>query len=135
MFEWNSNLEIGVAKIDAQHRELVGMLAKLFEAMHDGAGASVLDDILAQLEDYAREHFAVEEALMEQHGYRDRDTHLAAHKVFHRKVATLKEQFEQNGQGALSIQVVLFLRNWLTDHIANVDQALGDFLNQEENPT
>lgn len=132
MFEWSTRLETGVPKIDEQHRELVSMLSTLFDAMHTGAGSSVIDETLARLEDYAREHFALEEALMSEHNYPERDSHLTAHAIFQRKIDTLKEQSELSGQGALSVQVVLFLRNWLTDHIANVDQALGQFLQEEK---
>ena len=132
MFEWSSRLEVGIPSIDNQHRELVSMLARLFDAMQSGAGSSVLGEILGSLEHYAQKHFAEEEALMAQHDYHDRDSHRAAHAIFQRKVNDLKEQHAQNDQGGLSVQVVLFLRNWLTEHIANVDQLLGDFLQEQE---
>lgn len=128
MFEWNPQLDTGIEEIDQQHRKLVGMLARLFDAMHTGAGKSVLAEILTGLETYAEQHFAVEEQFMRDCDYPEFEAHRTAHMVFRRKVATLREQFEKSGQGVLSIQVVLFLRNWLTDHIGSIDQALSSFL-------
>ncbi len=134
MFEWNPQLDTGIEKIDRQHRELVGMLAKLFDAMHSGAGESVIGEILSGLEEYADQHFAAEEQFMANCDYPELEAHRKAHEIFRRKVATLREQFDQSGQGVLSIQVVLFLRTWLTEHIASVDQVLSNYLQQSAPP-
>jgi len=130
MFEWNSQLDTGIESIDQQHRQLVAMLGKLFEAMKDGAGSNLLNDILNSLEDYARSHFSDEERLMEDSGYPEMSTHKTAHKLFQHKILELKRDFHKDQQGALSIRVVLFLRTWLTDHIGTVDQQLSKHLQQ-----
>jgi hemerythrin-like metal-binding protein len=132
MFAWSNRLDTGIKIIDDQHRELVGMLARLFEAMQSGAGNTVVEQIIKGLEAYARDHFAVEEQLMVAHGYPDLEGHLAAHKIFQSKVAALKQQDEHSSQGVISIQVVLFLRNWLTEHIGSIDQALGAYLLEKD---
>jgi hemerythrin-like metal-binding protein len=128
MFEWNSNLEIGITEIDDQHRQLVILLNKLFNAMKSGSGRRILSDVFAELESYAIDHFTAEEALMAQYAYPEEDKHRAAHAEFKTKIETLKQESEMNDQNGLTIPVLLFLRQWLTDHIANTDQGLGDYL-------
>ena len=128
MFEWNDSLEIGITEIDIQHRQLVNLLKKLFNAMKSGSGSRILGDVLADLESYTIVHFAAEEALMARYAYPEEDKHLAAHAEFRTKIELLKQQSEKNDQNGLTIPVLLFLRQWLTDHIANIDQGLGDYL-------
>jgi hemerythrin len=126
MFEWKAQLDTGIPEIDRQHRELVRLLAELFAAMQEGAGQRVVERTLASLSDYALTHFAAEEQLMCEHAYPKADQHRAEHAMFTRKIDELTGH--AGSRSALSIQVILFLRNWLTDHIASVDQELGDFL-------
>ena len=133
MFEWNRRLETGIATIDEQHRQLLGLLSRLFEAMQDGAGNRVLGEIIERLQDYARDHFRVEEELMQQYGFPECEAHHAEHAMFQRKVAKFQEQQRRgDAEGVLSVQAVLFLRNWLTAHIGSVDQSLGAFLVRQE---
>lgn len=128
MFEWNPQLDTGIAAIDHQHRRLVGLLARLFKAMQDGAGSEVLEEILSGLEEYTREHFATEEQLMARHAYPEAASHSQAHELFRHKLAQLGRQSREQHQGVLSIQVILFLRSWLTEHIGSVDQEFSQFL-------
>lgn len=132
MFDWNRSLDTGIAVIDEQHRHLVGILARLFEAMQEGSGQRVLGEIIDQLQVYALEHFRLEEELMQRQGFPDLEAHRGEHALFQRKVADLQRQ-QQGGEadGVLSVQAVLFLRNWLTEHIGRVDQALGDYLRRQ----
>ena len=130
LFVWNDKLNTGEEMIDAQHRRLVAMLGDLYTAMKDGAGADLLNDILNGLDDYTRTHFTAEEQLMVASGYDDRQEHMKAHEVFCLKIDSLRKDFQENHQGALSIRVVLFLRDWLQNHIGSVDQQFGAYLKQ-----
>ena len=122
MFEWDSKLDTGVESIDRQHRQLVATLDKLFEAMKDGAGIELLSETLDSLDRYAADHFTDEEQLMAASDYPEIEGHRGAHRLFRKKIEDLSRDFRDNQQGALSIRVVLFLRNWLTEHIGSVDQ-------------
>lgn len=128
MFEWSSKLDTGIASIDDQHRQLVDLLGKLFKAMQVGAGSEVLTETLNGLEQYTLTHFAAEEQMMQHHEYPAHPDHSKEHELFRHKLKQLKDQYQENGQGALSIQIILFLRNWLTDHIGTTDQTFGQFL-------
>ncbi len=130
MFEWNSQLDTGIESIDLQHRQLVALLDKLSEAMEAGTGTDLLSEILESLEDYTAVHFSEEEGYMLDSGYTETSGHRTAHKIFQNKIQELKQDFQKDRHGALSIRLVLFLRNWLTDHIGSIDQQLSKHLRQ-----
>ena len=77
--EWSDDLSVGIEEIDSQHKVLVDLVNQMHEAIHQRHGSDVVIDILNQLTDYTRIHFAVEESLMRilnYPGYEDhRDVH------------------------------------------------------------
>lgn len=127
-FQWDTRYSVKVGAMDDQHKKLFEIVHELYEAMHSGQGKQVAGDVLKRLIDYTEHHFAAEEKLMEKNGY----SHLAQHRVEHRdlekKVRVFKKEFDQ-GSKTITLELMTFLQNWLTNHILNVDQKYGDFLN------
>lgn len=70
-FEWKNEYSVGIAKIDGQHKALVGFLNELFEAMRAGKGKDALDAVMKNLVEYTKTHFATEENFMKQYKYPD----------------------------------------------------------------
>ena len=127
-FQWNETYSVKVDAMDAQHQQLFGIIRELFTAMRSGHGKAVAGEVLERLIDYTGNHFAAEEQLMEKHGY----PQLAAHRVEHRnlenKVRAFKKEFDA-GSIAITLELMTFLQNWLTNHVQTVDQQYGVYLN------
>ena len=62
--EWSNELSVGIEEIDAQHKVLVDLLNQTHGAIQQRHIAQVTNDIIDQLSEYTRVHFAVEESLM-----------------------------------------------------------------------
>jgi hemerythrin len=120
MFEWNNSYAIGIASIDAQHRTLFELSAKLHQAMSAGQGKAAVGPILERLLQYTKAHFAAEERLMRLHDYPDFPTHKAQHDALTKQVADFSAKFN-SGQAAITVQLLQFLKNWLVDHIKGTD--------------
>ena len=125
-FQWASYFETGCADVDAQHRKLVDLVNAL-AARAAGSGAlnaAELGHILDGLGQYARHHFATEEALMERAGLDPRhvDAHRAAHADFVEQVGALAGAGESDN--ALP-RLYEFVCAWLTYHILDTDQAMA----------
>ena len=75
--EWSDVLSVGIEEIDAQHKVLVDLVNEMHQAIHQRRGSDAVREILAQLADYTRIHFAVEESLMRILGYPGYDDHKA----------------------------------------------------------
>ncbi|WP_299025289.1 bacteriohemerythrin [uncultured Thermanaerothrix sp.] len=130
MFEWKPIYSIGVAQYDEQHKRLFTIAQTLYDAMSAGQGRVVLNEIFDELIDYTRTHFASEEALMTRYAYPDYETHRLQHEDLTRQVVELRDKY-RNGQIALSITVMNFLKDWLRNHIYESDKRYGQFLNQK----
>jgi hemerythrin len=119
---WNTSYSVGIPRIDAQHQGLIGLVNQLYAAMQDGKAQAALSPILDELLRYAEIHFASEESLMAERRYSGLAMHRQQHRSFTEQARDLREKFRA-GRLAVSIETLQFLKNWLTNHILNSDQA------------
>lgn len=126
-FNWAPGMSVGVKACDEDHRKLIGILNRLYEAMKRGEGKSLLEKTLGQLVDYTKFHFAREEKFFDQTGYQAVD-----HKREHRELLKQAEQLQSRyiaGESALSIETLDFLKGWLSIHIQGTDKKYSRHLN------
>ena len=129
LVNWSVQLSVNIRQIDEQHKKLVSMLNELHDAMLNGKGRDVLSQILDGLAEYTVTHFATEENLMKKYNYPGYVNHKTEHDRFVEKVSEFKEKLSQ-GQLTLTMEVLNFLKDWLTSHIMGSDKKYGPFLNE-----
>jgi len=125
--QWTEELATGIARIDAQHRDLYAQVASLHEAMRTNQLDRV-PAVLDGLQRYALEHFATEEREMAERGY----PRLAQHRVLHgifvdeflRQRAMLSDSVTLSGVVSLSV----WLTDWLREHVRKEDGQLAEFI-------
>jgi len=129
LVNWDQTYSVKVNRLDDDHKKLFAMINDLHESMLAGHGSEKVQEIVKKLADYAKFHFAAEEAFFEKTKYPALASHRAEHQAFVKKV----EQFQQDmasGKGGQSISVSQFLNDWLTGHIKNTDQKYSAHLNE-----
>jgi len=129
LLNWSSNYSVGVQRMDDQHTILFGMLNDLHEAMMKGQAQKIAGALLRKLVTYTRDHFTAEEGMMAASGYAG----LARHRVIHRELTKQVEEFAaryERGEDALNLQLMNFLRDWLTNHIQKEDKKYGPCVNE-----
>ncbi len=128
MMEWTDKLSVGVPSIDAQHKKLVAMANELYDAMKAGHGKDVLNKTLDGLIGYTVTHFNYEEKLFAQTGYPATAPHKKEHEDLKKQVLEIQEKMKAGVSFSQSMQVMDFLKKWLTNHIMVVDKAYGPHL-------
>lgn len=127
---WNEGLSVDVKMFDEQHKKLIGLINNLHEAMSQGKGGKALGDILKQLIDYTETHFKDEEKAMEKYKYPGCGLHVIEHKDLTGKVIALQAKYNK-GDAILSMDVMKFLKDWLTHHILETDKKYGVFFKSQ----
>jgi len=125
--QWSDRLSVGVDVIDDQHKKLVSIINKLYDAMKDRKGSEILGDVLSELIDYTKYHFTTEETLMKDNAYPDYQTHKSSHSQFVERVMDIELELKA-GKIALSVQVFQFLIDWLDKHVQEEDNKYAPFL-------
>lgn len=130
LFEWGPEFCVGVREIDEQHRRIVELINELHDAMLAGKAESMLERVFAETISYATTHLAWEEELMRRHAYPDLPAQELDHARFKERVRSLQARFAA-GEERLSLTAVMFLVDWLAEHIQGLDAKLGKFLNEK----
>jgi len=129
LISWSNMLSTGISEQDNQHKKLIDLINQLNDAMQAGHGADVLGKVLNELVNYTVYHFGYEEKLMAQHKYEDTPAHKAEHAKFVQTAGDLKKKFD-SGNAVITVEIMNFLRDWLTSHIMKTDKKLGQALNK-----
>ncbi len=66
---------------------------------------------------------------MEEHGYPEYEAHKQEHEELAAKVLDFKRKFDE-GQAAIVLTMLGFLKDWLTSHILEVDKRYENFFRQ-----
>ena len=126
---WKQAYSVGVANFDGQHRELVRLINEFHEAMALGRSREILMDVLARLIRYAQDHFRAEEAVMQAHAYPGLEVHKAEHRNFLQTVMGFQKSFLA-GTAMPTIDLMVFLRDWFSNHTQGTDQRYVPFLKE-----
>ncbi len=120
-FEWSEDLSVNVKEIDLQHKKLIEMINSLNEAMLAKKGREAQKAAIDAMVDYTVSHFTLEERYMSSFGYKDFPAHKVEHEKFTAKALDLKDRVNRAGF-VLTLEIVSFLKQWLTGHIKGTDQ-------------
>ena len=81
--EWSDSFELGVERLDEQHRDMLGLAASFERSLRGGAPAAELGLVVDRLRDAFTEHFGDEERMMRQVGARIHPSEVEAHLASH----------------------------------------------------
>lgn len=115
---WTDEMETGIDVIDEQHKRIVDYIYQLEWAIKHKDRESV-GEVLSELTDYTLTHFAFEESMMEEAGYRMTKPHKSVHDIFTKRVARYQERFDAGED--ISGQLNSMLSTWLVHHIMRDD--------------
>lgn len=132
LIKWNNSLSLRVKILDEHHRHLVTLLNKSYNAIQLN-DKHIIELILSELFDYAKYHFSTEEHLMHENNFPSLLDHEKDHNHFFYQIDELQSRL-QVGESLHNIQIVVFLKEWLTDHILVKDRELADYLLAMEPP-
>jgi hemerythrin len=124
-FGWTDSLELGIAEIDGQHRELFRRGERLYHAMRQGepAGAEIM---LASFRDFVLSHFEFEERWMQRAGFPLLAPHREAHRDFADRLHRVTGEYRRLGPTTAVAETLReWLEAWLREHIGGEDRALG----------
>ncbi len=132
---WSDELySIKNKEIDTQHQHLVSLVNRMHESVVNGLERSALSQVLEELIDYTVYHFRSEEELFGKNNYPQLETHKQQHDALTGQVLKLQEEFNE-GSATISYEVLDFLHNWLTHHMASSDRGFLHYMESRNSVT
>lgn len=135
MFQFKEEFVTGVDFIDNEHKKLFELTQETYDIFMDKFMIDKYDHIvriLNELRDYTKYHFKHEEEFMDEIGYKKRFTHMMLHNEFAEKLEDYDfEKMDYDQAGAL-VDLLNFLYEWLTEHIAKADKEVTTYYEQSK---
>ena len=123
LIEWDDKFSIGVAAVDHEHRELIGLVNEAHDRLlHTGKAGAVMD-FLGEI--YARisAHFALEERLMRARNYERYEEHKADHERLLDEIRDIMDDYEDE-EYFNEQEFTHRLSAWFTEHFRTHDARL-----------
>ena len=119
--KWNAELLIGIPAIDQQHRQLVELLTEAYVGFVIGINIEkhVVDEMISGMTTC----FECEESWMVNNAYPEFFDHKKEHDFFTQRLMEISRSYNQDAN--TSIDVLIFLNNWVNHHIRLTDSKLG----------
>ena len=130
---WSNSLSVEVPEIDRQHKQLVFLLNQLIENENLSVRSEIISELLSKMTEYADQHFSTEEALMQACDYPDFEAHQRQHAEFMRRTAQFSLAAMDHDQKIPS-EILLYLKNWLIEHIQKTDMQYKPYLSGKSIP-
>ncbi|MEG3641447.1 bacteriohemerythrin [Magnetococcus sp. PR-3] len=122
-FKWHDSYSTGNEQIDSEHKQLMSMINELYSQLWNGVKEVDVKPILNRMDDYTRGHLKREEEILASKQAPGLDEHKNVHKQFMKKLEDFKAEYEA-GEIALSMEMMNFLKGWLSQHIHKADKVI-----------
>ena len=137
MIQFTDDCLLGKEDLDTDHRKLFSLLEEVHNLLHNNYATDRYDkihQIIAELSDYADEHFAREEAYMVEIRDPELFRQRMQHTIFRDKINTFdcSALGEDEEQDEVLDEMVTFLARWLYGHIISSDALIGKLPPLEE---
>ena len=129
LLTWSHECIVGVQAMDDQHGILMDTLNELRITLLHGGDRRAICLQLERLIEFTHMHFQSEEQLLEQQAFPGLEAHRTAHRHLLAKLYTALEQI--NHDEAVHFSALLeFLPCWYLEHVEQLDQPYGMWLNE-----
>ena len=133
ILKFTPDLEIGVPKIDNQHKELLNRLNVLIELGQNAVNKSETEKTLDFLGSYVVKHFGDEEVFQLLCNYPKHIQHRKEHLDFVDTFQKLKQKYLQKGVSPeFTNELTASIVEWTVQHIRGSDMDIGKFVHSQK---
>jgi hemerythrin len=123
LLEWKEEYATGIDDVDDEHKDLIDVINRLHELLLADDARLTVPAFFARLIDGVSAHFALEERIMGESAYPDREAHRADHERLLDEMRDLVQAFA-NAEEVDSVDLAMRLEPWFCQHFATHDLRL-----------
>lgn len=125
LVQWESSIQIGVAKFDDHHQKLISIINKLDDALGNPDHRGEVGAILRELSDYTLYHFRAEEDYMRRIQFEGYADHVRQHHHLVKELDAYIDEFQTGRK--IELGLLSFLTEWLLKHILEQDRQYASY--------
>jgi hemerythrin-like metal-binding protein len=124
-FKWDDSFLIGIEELDHEHQVLIDDINRLHEELTRRKEKSGVEKCLGDIYARMQAHFALEEHVMKEHGYKFLDEHKREHRELLDTYTEYMVQFLNDAGVSLSDPIKNVLTRWVINHITTSDKKMS----------
>jgi hemerythrin-like metal-binding protein len=128
LIEWRSEFETGVADVDHEHQELVGLINDLHAQLDNNAEKATVSAFLGEVFARISAHFALEETIMRKHAYDQYAEHKQDHEKLLDDIRDIMDAYEDGDSASYDDALATAVRDWFVNHFKTMDARLHKML-------
>jgi hemerythrin len=130
--KWDDSFLIGIEELDNEHKALIEDINRLHEDLARRDEKSEIEKCLGDIHARMQAHFALEEHVMNERGYKFFDEHKHEHEKLLDSYTEYMAQFlnEENTTCGNSIEECL--NQWVMDHILTSDKKMSLMIQKKQ---
>lgn len=123
LIEWRDEFRVGVPDVDHEHRELIDLINRLYEATRGDDASITVPDFLGEIYATISAHFALEEKIMRERKYDEYKEHKSDHEDLLDELRDIMDDYEENAYFN-DEEFSEHVKNWFTEHFKTRDARL-----------
>jgi len=125
-FILNDSHMVGDYLLDAQHKAILGYMAKVYETLLAGKKQIEVFELVDSLDAYCKLHFMDEEKMLNETRFPGIKHHMAQHVLFLSHLENFMGKYDQQNI-TRNVDEFLFLKRWFMEHIIEFDRLYAAF--------
>jgi hemerythrin len=125
---FTEDFDVMVTQMNDDHKRIFAYINSIHQRIKEKSDGAALLPLLKELGDFTQRHFQREEEAMLAANYPAYPQQKAAHTKLLAKVAEIITALDSGGEVDL-LEIMTFLKDWLTTHILVMDREYGPALN------
>ena len=132
LMNWSDDYLVGITEIDEQHKAFFEATHRLYDHILNCEGEKAIEESVTFLRDYANNHFRIEEAFMQKHGFPRLEEHRKLHAEFFDMLEALVQDLALFGPSQhLADHALEVSQDWLIRHIIDEDSQYAAHVRQQ----
>ena len=128
LIKWRKEFCTGIPGVDYEHEKLIDQINLVYTLIDDKADKESVIDGLGEIYGSISAHFALEEQMMEKHGYHEYEEHRSDHERLLDEIYDIAAEFESTAE--LDDQKFKQrLNDWFQNHFKTHDSRLHKLAN------
>jgi len=126
---WTKDLEMGVAVLDEQHKELIALMLEIIELIRSEGKKKKILELLRRFKNDSIKHFTTEEKLMDDSYYADKKGHKKLHGHFMKELQETIDKIDRGIEGTeCAEELKENVGEWFIHHIRKNDVKLASYI-------
>lgn len=125
--QWLKEYELNIECIDLQHRYFFTLIFKIARELRTTQAPHLREELVAELNAYARFHFISEENFMSEHGFPELTSHKFQHLALLDQLSAKQNALVLHANEQEEQAFVHFLFDWFVNHTTKTDRIFADY--------